>query len=318
MWRWGAATVLALTAPAWADIPLSSLRPVPRPQIEAAPPIPEDAGPVAGSAESRSAPQSAPQSASQSGAMPPPTTLRPRPRPASLAAVPGAAPSAATAQPDASIRRLSSVRPPPRPAGLAVAPVPPEVEVAAAPEPKPKPETRAERRKRTSRQGSVCGEASIKGDDIPRISSKVSGCGIAEPVRVTSVSGVRLSQPATLDCDTARALNRWVETGLQPAFGRTKVVELQVAAHYICRSRNNIKGGKISEHGRGKAIDIAAVTLENGKTMAVLGGFGKELRRAYKAGCGIFGTTLGPGSDGFHEDHMHFDTASHRSGPYCR
>ena len=109
-----------------------------------------------------------------------------------------------------------------------------------------------------------------------------------------------------------------MESGLQPAFGRAKVIELRVAAHYICRSRNNIRGARISEHGRGKAIDIAAVTLENGKTVSVLGGFGKELRRAHKAACGIFTTTLGPGSDGFHEDHLHYDTASHRSGAYCR
>ena len=33
---------------------------------------------------------------------------------------------------------------------------------------------------------------------------------------------------------------------------------------------------------------------------------------------GIFGTTLGPGSDGYHEDHMHFDTAHQRGGAYCR
>ncbi len=137
-------------------------------------------------------------------------------------------------------------------------------------------------------------------------------------MRVKAVSGVRLSQPATLDCTTATALRKWVDAGLQPAFGRTKVVELRVAAHYVCRSRNNVKGAKISEHGRGKAIDIAGVVLDNGKTISMLDGYGGDLRRAYKAACGIFGTTLGPGSDGFHEDHMHLDTASHGNGPYCR
>ena len=44
----------------------------------------------------------------------------------------------------------------------------------------------------------------------------------------------------------------------------------------------------------------------------------KTLRPAHKAACGVFGTTLGPGSDGYHEDHMHFDTAAHRNGSYCR
>jgi hypothetical protein len=27
---------------------------------------------------------------------------------------------------------------------------------------------------------------------------------------------------------------------------------------------------------------------------------------------------LGPGSDGFHEDHLHYDVARHGGGAYCR
>jgi hypothetical protein len=38
----------------------------------------------------------------------------------------------------------------------------------------------------------------------------------------------------------------------------------------------------------------------------------------HRAACGTFGTTLGPGSDGMHEDHFHYDTARHRNGAYCR
>ena len=45
---------------------------------------------------------------------------------------------------------------------------------------------------------------------------------------------------------------------------------LQVAGSYICRTRNNVKGAPISEHGRGKAIDIAAIVLANGTTVTVL------------------------------------------------
>lgn len=56
--------------------------------------------------------------------------------------------------------------------------------------------------------------------------------------------------------------------------------------------------------------------------MVVLGGYrsanqGPILRRMYKGACGIFGTTLGPDSDRFHQDHFHFDTAQYRSGSYC-
>ena len=283
---WSLVMVLLMTWPALAEAPPTSPRPPARPAIAALPPAP--------------LPQTTP-------------VLRPQPRPATIAvARPVSEPQpVATAQPDASIRRLSAARPQPRPAGLGTS----EPVVDAKPERRKKA---GKAGKETSRKGSVCGEASIKGEEIARITSKVKGCGIEDPVRVTSVAGVRLSQPATLDCSAAKALRKWVDSGLQPAFGRAKVVELRVAAHYICRSRNNVKGARVSEHGRGKAIDIAGVVLDNGKTVSVLGGYGKELRSAHKAACGTFGTTLGPGSDGFHEDHLHFDTASYRSGPYCR
>jgi hypothetical protein len=170
--------------------------------------------------------------------------------------------------------------------------------------------------------GSICEDAAIQGTAIPTIRGEVAGCGIENPVRITAVDGVKLSMPATLDCEAARALRTWVTQEVQPAFGRDRVVGLEVAAHYVCRSRNNQHGAKISEHGRGKAIDIAGFKLASGATVAVLDDYksrrGKAMRTAHTGACGIFGTTLGPGSDGYHEDHLHFDTAQYRSGPYCK
>lgn len=184
-----------------------------------------------------------------------------------------------------------------------------------------KPETRKERRKKkreqASMEGAVCGVPAIKGQEISAIKSKVKGCGVPEAVAITSVAGVQLSQAATVDCTIAKALNSWVDEVAQPAFDG-KLVELQIAAHYVCRSRNNIKGAKISEHGKGKAIDISAFVLTNGQVLSVRENYNKLLRRIYKAACPYFKTTLGPGSDGYHEDHFHFDTSARDSGSYCR
>lgn len=166
-------------------------------------------------------------------------------------------------------------------------------------------------------KGAVCGVNAIKGAKIAPIKGEVKGCGLQDGVRVTSVSGVVLSEAITVDCPTAKALNTWVRDVLQPGYGG-KVAKLQIAGHYTCRSRNNQKGAKMSEHGKGKAVDIAGFVLKGGKTVMVASKYNRTLRRVYKAACGIFGTTLGPGSDGFHEDHLHFDTASYRSGSYCR
>lgn len=169
-----------------------------------------------------------------------------------------------------------------------------------------------------SKKGSVCGVADIKGEKLASIAAKVKGCGVADPVRVNSIAGIRLSTPATINCETAKALKSWITKAVEPTYGKGKVVELQIAASYACRPRNNKKGAKVSEHGRGNAVDIGGLVFSNGKSVSVLKGYDKPMRKVHKAACGIFGTTLGPGSDGYHENHLHFDIARYRGGPYCR
>lgn len=171
----------------------------------------------------------------------------------------------------------------------------------------------------------VCGDAALTGRALPRITGKLKGCGIANPVQLTSVAGVRLSTPAIMDCQTAKTLKTWINTGLKPAVGRRGggAAELKVAASYACRARNNLAGGKISEHGKGHAIDISAITFQDGTQVSVLKHWGKGqngrlLARLHAAACGPFGTVLGPESDRFHKDHFHFDTARYRAGSYCR
>lgn len=283
--------LLALTAlPLLAEAPATTPRPLPRPAAATA-------------MASANAAVTAPAPA----AMP-----RPRARPTGLTVPPP--------QPEALIpldTLIASVRPRPRPADLAP---PPEVDLAAAAPADKTPRTKQKkpRREKASKAGSVCGDPQIKGEKLARITSKVKGCGVEDPVRVTSVSGIRLSQPATITCDTAQALRQWVDGAMRPAFGKREVVELRIAAHYICRPRNNKKGNKISEHGRGKALDIGGFVFSDGTEWSIARDYNAQIRKAHKGACGIFGTTLGPGSDGYHEDHLHFDTARYNNGTYCR
>ena len=170
----------------------------------------------------------------------------------------------------------------------------------------------------------LCGVDDIRGRKMRPVPGRISGCGIAEPVRVASIAGVALSRPVAMDCRTARALRQWTAAGLKPAIGKLGggATSLRVAAGYACRTRNNQPGGKISEHGRGRAIDISAIGLRNGQTIEVLTGWdhsqtGPALKNAWRAACGPFSTVLGPEADRFHKDHLHFDTTPGR-GPYCR
>lgn len=221
--------------------------------------------------------------------------------------------------------------PKPRAGPAAVEMVPALVEpIARSPKPERRPKglfakLRSQKTKRVSRKGSVCGVPAIKGTVAQPIAGRIRGCGLSDGVRVTSVSGVVLSTPAIIDCTTAKALNTWVKDTVQPTVKRRGggVSSLKVAAHYACRTRNNRPGAKVSEHGRGRAIDISALRLKDGSELRVLGGWrnsstGPILKKLHRGACGPFGTVLGPNADRYHQDHFHFDTARYRSGPYCR
>lgn len=72
----------------------------------------------------------------------------------------------------------------------------------------------------TGRTGRICGKRSIRGEKLPPIVGQINGCGIRNPVKVTEVAGVSLSRGAVVDCDTAKALDTWVEKGAKPSIGR--------------------------------------------------------------------------------------------------
>jgi len=182
-------------------------------------------------------------------------------------------------------------------------------------------EQAAQQRAAAIRRGQVCGDPAIQGEAIGRVTGN-GRCGIENAVRVRAVAGVTLQPAATIDCATASALKRWVTTGAQPATGG-QTASLRVVSHYSCRNRNAASTGRLSEHSFGKAIDVAGIGLKSGREITVLTGWNSSrdsnaLRTMWQAACGPFGTVLGPNANRFHRDHFHFDTASYRSGSYCR
>jgi hypothetical protein len=155
-----------------------------------------------------------------------------------------------------------------------------------------------------------------------------NGCEIPNAWRVASLGSITFSREATLNCGMANPLHGWLENDVQPLAQRTfgeSVVSVDVAASYACRPRNNANGAKMSEHGYGNAIDIAAFTLESGRKITVLDGWRGDvqeqrfLRGVHDAACGEFRTVLGPNADRHHRDHLHLDLQNRRSGStYCR
>ncbi len=160
--------------------------------------------------------------------------------------------------------------------------------------------------------------------------SRSNGCGIPNPWKVRSVSGVKLQNTATLNCGMVGALDDWVNGVAQPtaeaAFGE-RITGIKVVSSYACRARNSRRGRKLSEHGLGNAIDVAAFTLESGRVVEVEDGWHgsrderRFLRHVNKGSCETFTTVLGPNHDRAHRDHFHLDLQRHGrkgTGRYCR
>jgi hypothetical protein len=137
------------------------------------------------------------------------------------------------------------------------------------------------------------------------------------------VAPVSVNPPATLACPIVSELDRWITGAVQPAalrwFG-SPVAEIKQISAYSCRGMNGNPYARISEHAFGNALDIAAFTLADGRTVTVKNGWHglpEEqgfLRDVQGAACNQFTTVLAPGSNVYHYDHIHVDLMRHGSG----
>jgi hypothetical protein len=128
---------------------------------------------------------------------------------------------------------------------------------------------------------------------------------------------------ATLACPMVAALDRFVSETVQPAASRwfsQPVVTIRQISAYSCRGMNDDPNAKISEHAFGNALDIAAFTLADGHTITVKNGWrGTPAEQGFlhdveEGACAMFATVLAPGSNAYHEDHMHVDLMRRASG----
>ena len=147
-------------------------------------------------------------------------------------------------------------------------------------------------------------------------------CGAQDVVKLQAVlladkTRVAVNPPATLNCAMAEAIAHWARDAVVPAlakFGALRQIENYDS--YDCRGRNRVAGAKISEHGKGNALDVRAFKLASGRVIRPTDvNVDKPLRNMLKTmSCARFTTVLGPGSDGYHESHIHLDLARRRNG----
>jgi hypothetical protein len=157
-------------------------------------------------------------------------------------------------------------------------------------------------------------------------------CGMERPFKVSALNAGTLAvkPAAVLACPVIAHFEAWLRDRVQPAaiayFGQP-VTTVQVMAAYGCRTRNNRRGAKLSEHSFGNGVDVGGFVLADGRVVKVVSGWKGPideqafLRRIFDDACDRFTTVLAPGSDAFHYNHFHLDLARHDARGlrhYCR
>ena len=147
-------------------------------------------------------------------------------------------------------------------------------------------------------------------------------CGAPDAVELESVilpdmSRVTVAPPATLRCEMATTVARWVREDVAPAAAKlgSPLRGLENLDSYECRTRDRVPGAPLSEHGRANALDVRSFKLADGRVLVLADPtLPVAFRDAVRLGaCARFMTVLGPGSDGYHSEHVHIDLAPRRN-----
>jgi hypothetical protein len=142
------------------------------------------------------------------------------------------------------------------------------------------------------------------------------GCGGEDLVRLEAVvlpdkHRVSLKPAAILRCAMASAIADWIRTDMAPLAASlgSVISDLDNFDSFECRGRNRVLGARLSEHGRANALDVRALRLANGQSISLTDRtVSRDLRESVlHSVCARFSTVLGPGSDWYHEDHIHLD-----------
>lgn len=228
--------------------------------------------------------------------------------------------SKSTLKPRGTVHAVKIPLPQPRPAEA-----PKAVPEAPAQEEKPAAEKPSEPAAPAERQASACRQALTEdiavAPSIPDIKGP-GGCGGEDLVRLEAIMlpdkrKVSVKPAAVLRCTMASAIADWVRSDMAPlaaSLGST-ISELDNFDSFECRGRNRIVGAMLSEHGRANALDVRAFRLANGQSINLTDRtVTRDVReRVLHSVCSRFTTVLGPGSDWYHEDHIHLDIMQRRN-----
>jgi hypothetical protein len=147
------------------------------------------------------------------------------------------------------------------------------------------------------------------------------GCIVVGAVQLLDI-GVPVSGLKSMRCPLARNFSNWVRFAVAPAAKQVLGSDLTRIESYGTFNCRPIAGsGRLSEHGRANAVDVAVFVLADGRRVSVLSGWGgssderRFLRTVFKSACRRFTTALGPEYNSAHANHFHLDMGGR---PLCR
>lgn len=220
--------------------------------------------------------------------------------------------------------RIPLPRPRPEEAPKASDEAPPEEDGKPSPD-KPGDTKPAEAARPPEKQLSACRLALTEDIAIAPSIPDIRGpgaCGGEDLVRLEAIvlpdkRKVTVKPAAILRCTMASAIADWVRKDMVPLAASlgTTISDLDNFDSFECRGRNRIIGAMLSEHGKANALDVRAIKLANGQSIGLTDRtMSRDVReRVLHSVCTRFSTVLGPGSDWYHEDHIHLDLAQRRN-----
>src|SRR5215510_14447614 len=152
-------------------------------------------------------------------------------------------------------------------------------------------------------------------------------CGGRDMIRLNAVllsnrKRVEIRPTAVLRCAMAESFAAWVRDEASShvdALGDA-LRTVDTFGSYECRGRNSVADAKLSEHGKGNAIDVRALVLAGGRHIDLTDeAVSKPLRDNLRhSACHRFTTVLGPGADSYHSNHIHLDILERRGARICQ
>jgi hypothetical protein len=142
-------------------------------------------------------------------------------------------------------------------------------------------------------------------------------CPLVNVIQV-SKAGVSFNHNFTASCGLAAAWEIFryntLQSSAQRRFGQA-VTRVEHVGTYACRNIYNRADGRLSEHARANAIDIAAFVLADGTRISVEKDWTNTrqpekaafLRDIQQGACRAFNVVFGPGYNAAHVNHFHFD-----------